>query len=186
MASADHDYGNQKQKLLYNREQFDDYWTALLARVRQHDDCEDMYTGATHHPILALQSDHSAEIKAYGIPLIPLQVLGSDPLGAASELIRKIEQAARRAEKDPPLGTNKELWDKVLKDWSTFKKVQRKIYAIIVSTLEIGSSISYARDVPYGCGTMLINNIYHDNRRHTTRALFTLFTNLFSLKLKEH
>ena len=185
MASADQNYGSQTQKLLYSREQFDDYWTALLARVRQHEDCDNLYTGATKHPVLALQSQHSAQIKEYAIPLIPPDIFAANPLASATKFISEVQSAASIAGKDPPLGTKQEDWDKFIKDWNAYKNTQRKIYAIVVGTLEVGSSISYAKNIPYGCGIKLINSIHADNRRHTTRALFALFSNLFSLSLKE-
>ena len=42
----------------------------------------------------------------------------------------------------------------------------------------------YARAVPFGAGTSLLTSIHADNRRNTTRSLFTLFVSLFLLKAK--
>ena len=122
MASTNQNYGAQTQKLLYSREQFDDYWTALLARVRQHEDCDNLYTGVTQHPLLALQSQHSAQIKEYAIPLVPPDILKANPLGAATKFIIDVTRAARTAGLDlsekTPLGKDLEKWDSFIKDLS--------------------------------------------------------------------
>lgn len=86
-----------------------------------------------------------------------------------------------------PLGTTHAgQWDTFLTDWARYKKAQRDIYAIVVATLQVGTSISYARSVPYGEGTNLLQVILRDNRRNTTRALFALMQSLFALRLKEN
>ena len=43
----------------------------------------------------------------------------------------------------------------------------------------------YVRSVPHGFGTRLLYNIAYDNQHNTTRALFTLFSSLFTMKFTE-
>ena len=167
--------------LTFSREHFADYYTALVSRIRATDECDGVFTGYIPHPLIELQSENQQEILDYGISLVAPALLTHRPFEPADELVYSIEQAAARANRDPPLA---KLWEDFKTAWPVYKRVQRKIYAIIVATLRVGTSVHYARSVPYGAGMLLLDTIMSDSRQNTTRALFALFASLFTLKMK--
>ena len=171
----------QRSRLTYSREHYADYHTALLSKIRTCDQCDDVYTGAQAHPLIELQLLNQQQILDYNIHLVAPAVLKARPFVPTEEFIQAVKAKALAANTDPPLA---QLWAEFVVAWKTYKSAQRKIFGIIVSTLRVGSSMHYARSVPYGYGTLLLNNIMQDNRHNTTRALFALFSGLFTLKMK--
>ena len=167
--------------LSYSREQFADFWTALISRVRQDEDCDQIYSGSMPHPLVDLQKKNRQQISEYAVTLVAEAFLESNPIEPTEIFITAIKLAATRANKDPPLSL---LWEDFLKVWPKYKAAQRKIYAITISTLRVGTSMHYARAVPFGAGTHLLSSIYSDNIRNTTRSLFALLTSLFTLKAR--
>ena len=167
--------------LWYSREQFADFWTALTSRVRQQDNCDQLFTGAMEHPLIALQRDNQQQILGYNLTLVSEEKLKAYPFQPTDFLIAAIKVAAQESNNDPPLDNN---WQQFELAWTVYKATQRRIYAIAVATLKVGSSMHYARAVPFGAGTSLLTTIYKDNVRNTTRSLFALVSSLFTLKLK--
>ena len=167
--------------LSFSRQQFADYWTALISRVRQDDDCDQVFSGSMPHPMVLFQKQNHQQILDYGLTLIAEAVLAVNPIQPAELLLQEIKHAAAQANKDPPLDTN---WNVFQTEWLKYKKAQRKIYAIAIATLRVGSSMHYARQVPFGAGTHLLTTIHSDNIRNTTRSLFALLTSLFTLKAR--
>ena len=108
-------------------------------------------------------------------------VLDSNPIEPTEHLVAGIVNAAKQQNRDPPLD---QWWEEFKQAWTIYKRAQRTIYAIAVATLRVGSSMHYARAVPYGADTCLFSKIHHDNMRHITRSLFALFGTLFTLKAK--
>lgn len=146
--------------LSYSREQFADYWTALISRLRQDDDCDQIYSGSMPHPLVMLQKKNQQQIRGYDVTLVAEALLQSNPIEPTEMFINAIKIAAATANQDPPLA---QLWTEFNTQWSMYKKTQRKIYAIAISTLRVGSSMHYARSVPVGAGTHLLTTIYSDN-----------------------
>ena len=171
----------RKSRLTFSREFYADYHTALLSQFRSDDECNDVYTGAQKHPLIELQLLNQQQILDYNVHLVAAAVLQSRPFGPTEDFIYAIKVAATAAKTDPPLA---KLWKEFLAAWKACKSAQRKIYATIVATLRVGESMHYARSVPYGYDTKLLQNIMQDNRHNTTRALFALFSSLFTLKMK--
>ena len=168
--------------LWYSSEQFADYWTALTSRVRQDDELDKLFTGIMAHPLVALQNSNRSQIEDdYHLNLISDEKLKAYPIQSAEYFIAAVKVAAAEANNEPPLTNN---WDVYTTAWPIYKATQRKMYSIAVSTLKVGSSMHYARSVPFGAGTQLLSVIHSDNVRNTTRSLFALVSSLFTLKLK--
>ena len=181
MASVSTNSITKLPPLQFSRELFADYWTAVISRVRQDDECDKIYSGVMKHPLIALQQKNQQQILAYHCTLVPEEVLRDNPIQPAEFLVAAIVIAAKEINKDPPLD---DLWDVFQTKWPIYKRAQRKIYATIIATLQVGTSMHYARAVNYGAGTRLMQAIYEDNCRNTTRSLFALFGSLFTLKAK--
>ena len=158
--------------LWFSREMFADYWTALESRVRQDDDCDQVYTGTMRHPLIDLQRHNRDQIRQYNCELITDAVLTADPIRPTEMLIASIIVAAVAAQMVPPLAVH---WDEFRNKWAIYKRAQRKIYSIAIATLQVGKSMHYARAVAYGAGTRLLTTIYEDNHRVTTRS-FLLYS----------
>ena len=65
--------------LWYSNEQFADYWTALTSRVRQHEECDQLFTGTMKHPLIDLQSQNQKQILDYRLTLVSEEKLKLDP-----------------------------------------------------------------------------------------------------------
>ena len=172
---------SRKSRLTFSREHYADYHTALLAQFRSDEECDAVYTGTQKHPLIELQLLNQSQILSYNVNLIAEAVLQANPFDPTEDFIYRVKLAAAAKNEDPPLA---KLWAEFLVAWKVYKSAQRKIYATIVATLRVGESMHYARSVPYGYGTKLLANIMADNRHNTTRALFALFSSLFTLKMK--
>ena len=108
MASADDSQDPSKlPRLYFVRDQFADYWTKLVARVRQNDDCDRVYTGALPNPVIQLQKLCSATIAGYHVPLVTDFDLQNNPLDAVDRFQAAILVAARVSDPptNPPLGS---------------------------------------------------------------------------------
>ena len=68
---------------------------------------------------------------------------------------------------------------------NTFRQAESFIYSTIVSTLQVGKSMHYARSCPFGAGQLLLRTIISDNRQETTRSLMAVFSALICLSLKD-
>ena len=89
--------------LWYSGEQFADYWTALTARVRQDDECDQLFTGTMLHPLIELQKQNQQQILDYNLTLVSEEKLKAYPIQPADFLIAAIKVAAQEADNDPPL-----------------------------------------------------------------------------------
>ena len=147
--------------LYFSREQFAYYWTSLISRIRQDDHCDKVYTGLMPHPLISLQQKSQQQIIDYQLTLLPEALLQQNPIEPADRLIASIIVAATARRNDPPLQTDWEAFDKA---WPIYKRALRHIYALVVATLRVGSSMHYARSVAYGSGLHLLNTIRADNK----------------------
>ena len=163
---------SRRPRLTFPREFYTDYHTVLLSQIRTCDICNDVYTGALKHPLVELQILNQKQILDYGITLVAQAVLQHRPFVPTEEFIHAVRIAAAKANVKPPLD---QLWQEFTVAWKTYKSAQRKIYATIVATLRMGSSMHYARSVPYGYGTLLLRNIMNDNRHNTVELLILIY-----------
>ena len=89
--------------LYFSREQFADYWTSLLSRIRQDDDCEKVYTGLMPHPVIALQTINQQQILNYNVNLVSEEILTVNPIEPADRLLASVQVAAAANNITPPL-----------------------------------------------------------------------------------
>ena len=47
-----------RRRLVFSQENFDDYWIALMARIRINEDADRLVSGTSSHPITAFQNQH--------------------------------------------------------------------------------------------------------------------------------
>ena len=161
--------------LWFSRELFADYWTALESRVRQDDDCDRVYSGVMPHPLIKLQHLNRDQILAYNCELISDAVLTANPIYPAELLIAAITAAAVAAQMIPPLAVH---WDEFRELWPTYKRAQRRIWAIAISTLKVGQSMHYARSCQYGSGTA--GYLLRQSKEHYQIPLCSLWESVYA------
>ena len=176
--AADHD---RRSQLTYNREQFDDYLVALLARIRFDDEADRIISGEANHPLNNFQRQHDGALHALKmLPFTAMQLI-EDPIGCYLQFTRSLASALSVFPGDVPdvgdLGALDDLYQ-------VHRKAQRFIYDVIVRTFKVGSSMHYARSVKFGAGLHLLNLVVADNRQTTTRSLMAVFSTLLSLELR--
>ena len=69
------DPDRSRRRLTYNRDQFDDYWIALMANLRINEDADDLISGKSPHPLLSFQRANQAALQLLGA-----LILSSDQL----------------------------------------------------------------------------------------------------------
>ena len=173
---ASENSSDRRNILVYNREQFDDYLVALMARIRFDDEADRIISGESSHPLLNHQFRHSEALGALRIVPFSAMQLIEDPIGCYVQFTRSIASAlsAFPAPEVPDVGDLGLLGDL----YTLHRKAQRFIYDVIARTLKVGSSMHYARNVKFGAGLHLLNTIVVDNRQTTTRSLMTIFATL--------
>ena len=167
--------------LVFSRDNFDDFWTALLADVRADDIADQVYTGSLQHPLVQYQWAHQQYLAHLGIPLLAPEEFSRDPMGLYDNFISQVyrNNAAMPNPTDPPLPDAADLQEA----WATYRQGQRTLFSRAVATLRVGTSMHYARAVPFGAGTRLLATILSDNRRNTTTSLMAVFSSLLTLRL---
>ena len=147
---------DRRSHLVYNREQFDDYLIALLARIRFDDEADRIISGEAKHPLLNYQQQHSDSLQALRLlPFTAMQLI-EDPIGCYVQFTRSLANALSVFPGDVPDVGNLGYLDDLYK---VHKKAQRFIYDIIVRTFRVGSSMHYARSVKFGAGLHLLNTV---------------------------
>ena len=169
-----------RNRLYYNREQFDDYWIALMAKLRLNDEADLLISGLSPHPLLSFQRANLAALQLLGFIILSDIQLIEDPFDAYTRFTEYMATALHRHPGPVPAFDLAALD----RDYQVHRRAQRYIYSVIVSTLRVGSSMHYARRVRFGAGLHLLNIIRADNRQVTTRSLMALFSALLSLRLK--
>ena len=168
------DVSSSRRRLIYNREQFDDYWIALMSKLRINEDADALISGRSPHPLLSFQRANLA-----GVLILTANQLIEDPFGCYQRFTQFLGEALHRHPGPvPTIGNLRDLED----SYQTHRRAQR--HATILDTLQVGISMHYARRVRFGAGLHLLNVIRSDNRQVTTRSLMALFSALLSLQLK--
>ena len=72
---------SRRRRLVYTREQFDDYWVSLTARIRYNDEADKIISGERNHPLLQYQRDNAQNLAILRILPFTLRQLIEDPCG---------------------------------------------------------------------------------------------------------
>ena len=172
---------SRRNRLLYNREQFDDYWIALMSKLRLNDDADALISGRSPHPLISFQRANLAALQTLGFLILSDIQLLHDPFESYERFTDYLASSLARHPPPVPAFGNLQTLEQ---DYQVHRRAQRFIYSTIVDTLQIGTSMHYARRVRFGAGLHLLQIIRSDNRQVTTRSLMALFSSLLSLQLK--
>ena len=148
MDNNDPTYG-RRPRLVFDRTQFDDYWIALLASIRQNVHADRIISGAANNPLVVYQQNNSASLTALGVPFLTDQQIVEDPAGTYDFFCRRLATALASAGDPVPDVTDLHELQQLQND---FMIGERHIYNTVVATLQVGISMHYARQVAYGAG----------------------------------
>jgi hypothetical protein len=166
------------RRLTFTATHFSDYWAALSVRIRRDNFADLVFAGALKHPLLHFQAQYAAQFIHHGIPVLSSEQLNEDPLGYYQQLSNRINDL-NLADGDEQGFDMTEL----AASFVAYRQGQRYIYTRVVETLSVGTSMHYARGVPFGAGTRLMASIFQDNNRQTTMSLLAVFRALMTLTL---
>ena len=76
--------------LVFSRDNFDDYWTALLSDCRSDDVADHVYTGSLQHPLLTFQVTNAEALQALEIQILPATQFDLDPLDIYSRFLDQV------------------------------------------------------------------------------------------------
>lgn len=173
---------SSSRRLVFSKEDFDDYLLALTAKLRSNTDADRLLSGETQHPLVNYQYVNRNFLMALGMPFFSAEALIDDPVSPYIRFLRQITTALLMH--PPPVPVPGDLNAlQALQD--SHRAAERHIYSTIVSTLQVGRSMHYARQCVFGAGQRLLEIIIAENRQVTTRSLMAIFSALLSLALKD-
>ena len=73
---------HRRPRLYFTREQFDDYWIALLAKIRRDETANRIISGELNNPLVRYQQRNSASLRQLRVPFIPTEDIMRDPSGS--------------------------------------------------------------------------------------------------------
>ena len=133
---------SSSRRLVVSKENFDDYLLALMAKLRRDPDADRLLSGETQHPLVLCQQQNRQVLIALAMPFFPLQDLIDDPVATYVEFQRLIDAALQNAAAPVPVPGDLNILQDLQ---TTHRAAERYIYTTIVSTLEVGLSMHYAR-----------------------------------------
>ena len=173
---------DRRHRLVFDKNQFDDYFIALLAKIRFNEHADRLISGLAPHPLIPYQANNAASLSQLGVFQFTVHQLLEDPIGCYVTFSRSLDLALQAFPNAiPALGDLQHLENL----FTVHKRAERFIYNVIVGTLQVGKTMHYARRVRFGAGCHLLSIIRQDNRQTTTRSLMALFSTLLSLKLRQ-
>ena len=146
------DNSSSRRRLTFTSEQFDDFWIALMSKLRINEDADALISGTSPHPLLSFQRANLASLQLLGVLILSPNQLIEDPFGCYQRFSQFLAEALHRHPSPVPnVGNLRELENA----YQTHRRAQRYIYATILDTLQVGISMHYARRVRFGAGLHL-------------------------------
>ena len=80
MEDADPDRPASGRRLVFSRENFDDYLVALMMKLRTNQVADQILSGELRHPLIAFQQDNIGALQALNVPWVAPAALLTDPV----------------------------------------------------------------------------------------------------------
>ena len=87
----DNDRAMSSRRLVFSKENFDDYLLALMVKLRRDPAADRLLSGETQHPLVQYQQINRDVLIALAMPFFPLQALINDPVGTHVQFQRQID-----------------------------------------------------------------------------------------------
>ena len=147
----DSDKSSLSRRLAFSRENFDDYFVALTAKLRSDVNADQVIFGELQHPLIRFQQTNQAALQQLNVEFVFPATLFADPVTPYSIFIHQLTNALLRA--PAPIPDIQGL-DDLQAAQATFRKAETHIYTTIVDTLRVGKSMHYVRQVKFGAGQL--------------------------------
>ena len=99
MDRNDPEFGTERRpRLHFTREQFDDYWIALLARIRRHEIADRIISGELNNPLISYQQTNAVSLRQLRVPRISTDSIMQDPAAAYSTFTHTLANALQSAD----------------------------------------------------------------------------------------
>lgn len=132
------DNPSSRRRLTYNREQFDDYWIALMSKLRINEDADALISGRSLHPLLSFQRANQTSLQLLGVLILSGVQLIEDPFGCYQRFTQYLTEALHRHPGPvPAIGDLRALEE----SYQVHRRAQRHIYSTILETLQVGISM---------------------------------------------
>jgi hypothetical protein len=135
---------SDRRRLVFTRADFDDYITALLARIRSNEQAERILSGSSQHPLIPYQRIYTVALAYLRISPFTIQQLVADPVGTYVYFSDRMTSALLQLQGPVP---NVGDLNQLEADFVIHKAAEKFIYSTIVATLQVGISMHYARSV---------------------------------------
>ena len=87
------DNTERRSRLVLDRDQFDDYWIALLAKIRFNEGADRLLSGQSQHPLINYQQNNANSLNLLRILPFTPQQLFEDPVGCYVQFSRSLDTA---------------------------------------------------------------------------------------------
>ena len=193
--------------LRYDEDHFQGYWVQLTTLIRSNEDADELLDGLLLSPLLALLKAINSippnpAMVAIATAIKTLYVAGNygdppgsfppteeqmllDPLKIFKEFA-KATQLGRHggftpggAQSVPSRRWVRSIWN----DYKRHRSACKFIWETAVATLSASQATSIIAGLPYGAGPKLLAQIEGQQRRQTSMALYTLFSQLITIQL---
>ena len=194
--------------LRYSEVHFQGYWVQLNTLIRRHEDADLLVDGILENPLVELvevveKKDKTDPLwtvslcirslyQEHGCGNPPgtfpptLEEMDNNPLSFIKDFIKATSRGTKGG-KDPSGLTvvSAKRWAKATyKDLVIYRRACKHIWETIVATLTSAEATTVIAGLPYGSGPKLLRQIRHTQQRQTTMALYTLFSQLITMQMR--
>ena len=127
----------RSRRLTLERENFDDYLVALMAKLRINVTADRILSGELRHPLIAFQQANAQHLAALNVNWIPEAALTADPITPYNNFIRQLTDALLRAPAPVPAINGMQ---QLQIDQLQFRQAETFIFTSIVETLRVGKT----------------------------------------------
>ena len=206
MASSAHN--RQDKHLRYSEVHFQGYWVQLNTLIRKNEEADLLVDGILENPLVAMvqvieDKDTSDplwsisfcvrslyELHDCGNPpgTFPptLEEMDTDPLGTIKDFVKATSKGTKGGKDSAGMSVPAaKKWVKTAyRELVTYRRACKYIWETIVATLTSAEATTVIAGLPYGSGPKLLRQIQHTQQRQTTMALYTLFSQLITMQMR--
>ena len=201
-------YNRQDKHLRYSEVHFQGYWVQLNTLIRKNEDADLLVDGILENPMIAMvqavedkdTSDplwliagcvHTLyEIHNCGNPpgTFPptLEEMDTDPLGIIKDFIKATNKGTKGGKDSRGMSSpaSKKWVKTAYRHLVVYRRACKYIWETIVATLTSAEATTVIAGLPYGSGPKLLRQIQQTQQRQTTMALYTLFSQLITMQMR--
>ena len=201
-------YNRQDKHLRYSEVHFQGYWVQLNTLIRKNEDADLLVDGILENPMIAMvqavedkdTSDPLWLIAGCVRPLYELHNCGNppgtfpptleemdtDPLGIIKDFIKATNKGTRggKDSRGMTAPASKKWVKTAYRHLVVYRRACKYIWETIVATLTSAEATTVIAGLPYGSGPKLLRQIQQTQQRQTTMALYTLFSQLITMQMR--